>query len=286
MSLAFDKMRRHPDLAAIIRTLSSAFVEHHDTDQRLSAIFSTQQRWLLAHAAMALYFRGEAGVGAQLHSKAFLKAVEENGIAARNTAHSFLKQMISYRIAHYRAAPAKNNVRLIDLSEPALLGITYWLNLHLAALDAFDGGARSAIFQKYPGSTVILQPAVADNLISSGPMRLPVGPFSLFTWLNGGGLVMDWLMLGLKPVAEGAKQIPTNVTSASELAGRLKISRTNLGRKLREAEEIGSIGWLGLPGKSTMWISADFRDEYYNYQICKLALIDSAFDTVRCHLNK
>lgn len=280
MSLKFDEMRNHHDIVTIIRALSSAFVEHHNTEPRLSSIFATQQRWLLSHVAMALYFRGEAGIGAPLHSNAFLQAVEEKKIAARNTAHSFLKQMIKYGVIYYRNGPAKNNIRLIEMSQLALHGITYWLNLHLTALDAFDRGDRSIKFQSYPDSAGILQPAVADKLISSGAMRLPVGPFSYFTWLNGGGLVMDWLMLGLQPVAEGVKQIPTNVTSAAVLADRLKISRTNLGRKLRDAEEIGSIGWLGQRGKSPMWISADFRDEYYNYQIRKLELIDSSFDDI------
>ena len=62
------------------------------------------------------------------------------------------------------------------------------------------------------------------------------------------------------------------------LAERLKLSRTHLSRKLRAAEELGSIGWLGPRGHSVMWVSPGFYREYAMAQAVKLAIIDAAFE--------
>ena len=107
-------------------------------------------------------------------------------------------------------------------------------------------------------------------------MRAPEQTFSLFTWLNNGGLVMDWLMAGIEETAE-AERIATGVVSTVTLAQRLKLSRTHLSRKLRAAEELGSIGWLGQRGHSVMWVSPAFYREYAMAQAVKLAIIDAAF---------
>jgi hypothetical protein len=280
MPLSFEEMIVHPNLVLVTRGMARAFVERREVDPRLASVFGTQQRWLLAHAAMAIYFRGLAGDGPGLHSGAFLELVEAEKIAARHTAHAFLKEMIHYGVAFYSAETKGSKTRFIGLSDVAIKGIGFWLLLHLEALDAFDGGSRAGWFQRNPEAAQLLQPALADRLLSSSRMRVPKGAFSLFTWLNNGGLVMDWLMLGLQPAEADADRILTSVTSISDIAERLNLSRTHLGRKLRDAEDLGSIGWVGRRGQSTMWLSSAFRDEYLAYQAGKLALVESALESV------
>ena len=63
----------------------------------------------------------------------------------------------------------------------------------------------------------------------------------------------------------------------SALAQRLKLSPTQLGRKLAEAEAMGSLGWSRARGKSPLWVSEEFRHEYLSAQAVKLAIIDAAF---------
>ncbi|BCM21402.1 hypothetical protein MJ8_51950 [Mesorhizobium sp. J8] len=122
-----------------------------------------------------------------------------------------------------------------------------------------------------------LQPLIADGLISSVPVREPQQTFSLFTWLNNGGVVMDWLISGVDPRNAGEERIPTGVLSIGDFARWLKLSRTHLARKLRDAEALGSVGWLGRRGHSVMWISKKFYGEYVTAQAVKLAIIDAAF---------
>jgi AraC-like DNA-binding protein len=119
-----------------------------------------------------------------------------------------------------------------------------------------------------PERIAAIQPLIAKRLLFEA-IRTPVPTFSLFTWLNARGVVTDWLIAGLADVAP-----------FDDLAERLNLSRSYLTRKLRKAEAMASLGWLGELGKSIMWVSADFRGEYLAQQSEQLAVIDEAFHEV------
>ena len=90
-------------------------------------------------------------------------------------------------------------------------------------------------------------------------------------------------MSGLRSVSgidpeETGERVPTGVLSIADMASWLKLSRTHLTRKLREAEAMGSLGWQGRRGQSRMWVSREFRAEHAMAQAVKLAIIDDAFE--------
>ena len=123
-----------------------------------------------------------------------------------------------------------------------------------------------------------MQPLIADGLLGSHMVREPEPTFKLFTWVDEGGVLMDRLIVGCEEEDASLDRITTDVTSVSALAQRLKLSRTQLGRKLAEAESMGSLGWVGARGRSRLWVSKGFRREYHKAQAVKLAIIDAAFD--------
>jgi AraC-like DNA-binding protein len=249
------------------------------TSPRIASLFATQQRWLMAHAALAHYFRNEAREpGAGLLAERFLEVVERHALASRNTAAAFLKEMLKYEIVRFVAGSEGRRHRPIEPAPAALMALFQWHALHLATLDGLDGGARVAGFHARPALLGAVEPLIADGLIGSGEVRAPQRTFSLFTWIDEGGIVMDRLIVGCQPVADGAARVPTDVISVSALAQRLNLSRTQLGRKFAEAEAMGSLGWSGARGKSPLWVSAEFRSEYHAAQAVKLAIIDAAFD--------
>jgi hypothetical protein len=124
------------------------------------------------------------------------------------------------------------------------------------------------------------QPVIADGLLASRAIREPDGTFSLFTWINDGGIVMDRLIAGCRQEAVNLTRIPTNVTSVSALAQRLNLSRSQLGPEFAAAEAMGSLGWTGARGRSVLWVSAGFWREYHTAQAVKLAIIDAAFAAI------
>lgn len=275
----------HQDRRSIIRNLARTFVELHAADPRAGTVFSTQQRWLMAHAGMALFFREMNGEGPAVYSGLFLEKIEADQIAARNTAHAFLLEMRKYGVVQNRSPETRSKIRLLYLADTTVGAVAVWLAVHLAILDSFDGGMRSRLFQQVPGAVSILQPAVADELIAAQSMRVPTGAFAHFTWLNEGGYIMDCLISRLQSAPENATQLLTTVKSISEIAQPAMLSHTHLARKLRTAEEQGFLGWTGRRGRSTLWLSAEFQDEYDVYQVRKLALIEAAFEKVMPRLN-
>jgi hypothetical protein len=232
----------------------------------------------MAHAALAIYFRNEADrPGTGLIAERFLEMVERHAIASRNTASAFIKEMLKYDIVRCVANSKGQRHRPMEPAPAVLMALFGWHTLHLATLDGLDGGTRVAQFHAGPTLLNAMQPLIADGLIGSHEVREPEKTFSLFTWINEGGIVMDRLFVGCEPAAENATSIVTDVSSVSGLALRLKLSRTQLGRKFAEAEAMGSLGWSGPRGKSRLWVSADFRREYHSAQAAKLAIIDAAF---------
>ncbi|QIG47372.1 hypothetical protein G5V57_06250 [Nordella sp. HKS 07] len=277
MGLTTDEIAAHPALPACIRRQSAALVQAFEANPRLASVFATQQRWLMAHLALALYFRS--------HDKGFkitefLDLIDRHEVASRNTADTFVKEMLKYNFARIVRGANDRRARPIEPTEASLKEIQDWLVVHFATLDGLDGGRRAQTCHETPGLTTVIQPLIADALLSSPKVREPEKTFSLFTWLNNGGIVMDRIIAGIDEADAGSERIPTTITSVKEMAAWLHLSRSHLVRKLRDAEALGSIGWQGKRGQSVMWVSQGFRLEYTMAQAVKLAIIDQAYGLV------
>ena len=268
----------HPALGRCVCGQARALLQTHQASPRTASPFATQQRWLMAQAGLAKYFRNEAMMaGAGVLAQHFIDVIVRHGIASRNTAAAFIGEMLKYGILRTVAASEGRRHRPVEPSPLTLAVLRYWLTVHLATLDGLDGGARAAMLASRPEALGSIQPVIADGLLASRAVREPGGTFSLFTWINDGGIVMDRLIVGCRQDAAGLSRIPTDVMSVSSLARGLNLSRTQLGRKLAVAEAMGSLGWTGARGKTPLWVSSGFRHEYHAAQAVKLAIIDAAF---------
>ncbi len=278
IALTADDIASHPGLHSAIRQQCRTMQQTYDGNPRLSSVFGSQHRWLMGQIAFALHFRScSSGKGGGISSAQLLDAVSRHGVASRNTADAFLKEMVKYGFARYVPGAADRRTRPIEPTEISLQAIHGWIGMHLATLDRLDRGRRLDTYLGTPGALAALHPGIAEGLLSSARVREPERTFSLFTWLNNGGVIMDWLIAGIEESNAEAERVPTAVGSIAAMAQRLNLSRTHLSRKLRDAEALGSIGWQGKRGESVMWVSSGFRREYAAAQAVKLAIIDSAF---------
>jgi hypothetical protein len=278
MALTTEEIAGHPALHWAIRRQSQAMVESFSANPRLGSVFATQQRWLMGHAGAALYFRRhQPGHGGAFSTARFLEVIRQHNVASRNTGHAFIQEMLNYKFVRYAPGGEDKRVRPMEPSPQAVETLSGWAMVHLSSLDSLDGGSRLGTYLANADALARLQPLICDRLLVSPAVREPQRTFSLFTWLNHGGNVMDWLISGIDPAADGDR-VPTAVLSIADMAAWLKLSRTHLARKLREAEAMGSVGWQGRRGHSVMWVSKGFRAEYAMAQAVKLAIIDDAFD--------
>ncbi|RUU00150.1 hypothetical protein EOD23_23875 [Mesorhizobium sp. USDA-HM6] len=280
MPLNAEEIASHPAALRSVQEQSRALIHVYETSPRLAAVFATQQRWLLGHVGLALHFRRDPNDRrTEMTVARFIEAVRRNSVASRNTAEAFVKEMLHYNIAEYVSASGDGRAHPLRVSAATIETFTSWIHAHLRTLDRIDGGNRLATFLERPDMLAKLQPLICDGLLASDPVREPEQTFSLFIWLNNGGIVMDWLMSGIDPEDANLDKIPTSVISISEFAHWLKLSRTHLARKLHDAEALGSIGWVGQRGHSVMWVSRQFYGEYMAVQAAKLAVVDTAFET-------
>lgn len=276
--LEIPEILAHPSLRAIMKQQASAFLQVQREMPRRAAIFAPLQRYLLAQLAMAMIF--ESG-GAGVVLRHYLDAVTEHGVASRNTAHAFIREMIRYEVAAYNEKQSKGRRRPVIVTEATIVAIRWWLTIHLASLDAFDGGGRVARLQSEPDLLARIHPLAARRLLVSAPQwTQPGSTFSLFTWTNDGGLIMDKMITAIEDRPLEAERVSTSITDLEELAEPLRITRTHLLRRMAAAEADGSLGWEGKRGASRLWLSKDFVAHYDKYQADKLACIDAAFHAV------
>lgn len=272
-----DEIASHPALQELIRRQSQALLIAYEANPRQSSVFATQQRWLMGHIGFALYFKGEDGERRLMTSR-FLDTVQAHAVASRNTADAFLKELLNYGYIEYCPESDDRRARPVRPSQSTIDAIHGWVMVHLATLDGLDGGQRLATYLATPDGLARIEPLISDGLVSSHAIREPADTFSLFTWLNNGGIIMERLIAGLEDAGSGAEQLSTSITSIAEMGLWLQLSRSHLARKLREAEALGSIGWRGKRGSSVMWVSRGFLAEIAAAQAAKLAVIDAAYE--------
>tara|TARA_R110000868_G_scaffold29330_7_gene109030 strand:+ start:2827 stop:3690 length:864 start_codon:yes stop_codon:yes gene_type:complete len=281
MSLSADQIARHPQLIPALRQQARTLVGLYESNPRLATVFATQQRWLMAHIALALFYRSDSDPQHRsLTISRFVEQVQAHGVASRNTADAFSKEMLQYQFIRYLPSGSDGRVRPVEMMRTSLESVSGWVALHLATLDAVDGGQRMASFVAHTDMLDRIEPLIADGLLARQSIREPSGTFSLFAWLDKGGIVMERIISGIADAEEGVEQISTEVVSVTDMAEWLNLSRTHLVRKLREAEALGSIGWSGKRRQSAMWVSRGFLNEIASAQAVKLAVIDAAFEQI------
>lgn len=267
-----DRLIASEGFAAAVAMMSAEFVAIHGIAPRAAALFATQQRWLLCQAALAEHFRGVADGRPCLTRRRMAHLALQHGIASRNTAHAFFDEALKYgviRPSHDAFVP----------SDETLLILIRWYSLHFRALDMLDSKARNARFLADPQNWLIgLAPVAGSTMLSNPGVRTPGPLYTIFTWADAGGLLMDRLVAGIdRMVTRVDGGFLTDLSSISYMARSFGLSRAHASRKITEAESIGGIGWSGRRGHSRIWISHDFYHEYARAQAYKLLALDKAF---------
>ncbi|WP_141683710.1 hypothetical protein [Rhizobium sp. AC27/96] len=275
MVLTAKELGRNEHFLSAILQNAHELMAIYSENPRIASIMAAQQRWLLAHAgfSLSLGYPDEPIPG--LYSSRFIDFAVKHGLASRNTAAAFLKEMQAYKFI--QPVPRSSD-RRITLFEPSALTREYmarWLHTHLIVLDTLDGGERMAKVAIDPDVIWRMHPIIAKRIMDSDILRNPGVTFSLFNWATSGGAVMDYLISRISSIDFGADKVLIGPLSMKVMQSQFMISRTHLKRLFKRAAEFGSVGWVGAPGKSGFWLSHTFVSEYWNYQAEKYAMIDA-----------
>ncbi|MDL2397406.1 hypothetical protein [Rhizobium mayense] len=278
MPFTADELASDPIFFRTVLGCSRQMVAAYAENPRMSSIFASQQRWLMAQAGFALFYGGIDGGQPGIHAGRFADYVLKHEIASHNTALSFIHEMLAYRYLRYLADSPNRRVRPIEPTETAVENFANWFHIHLALLDSLDGGTRAMTFVERPEIVAVQQPAIAARIIASDKVRHPGETFDLFTWANSGGVMMDYLISRIETFDPMAARIAIGPISFTEICDRFLISRTHVKRLMSKASAMGSVGWIGTPGKSAFWLSRGFIQEYWDYQAEKFAIIAAVWE--------
>ena len=78
LSMTVDEIVEHPALHGHIRRQALLLLQAYEGNPRLSSVFATQQRWLMGHSALALYFRTDRVAKAPTTFEELLAAAKAN----------------------------------------------------------------------------------------------------------------------------------------------------------------------------------------------------------------
>lgn len=278
-----EQLLADPGSLRVMCGIARGFMKIHDTLPRASSLFASQQRWLMSHIAISLHFRRSACPESGLTLRNFIREVLGYDLASRNTARAFLIEAMQYGFARPIALEAgqdlPNGMAPIEATEMTIALLAGWFSAHLQALDELGGTPRLPRFSaNLAAALAAMEPVVCRDLLTCADVRNPGPVYSLFTWMDQGGLLMDRLMAGIDPTAtvEGERSV-TDIVSISEIARAYGLSRSHAARKLAVGEQTGHIGWTGRRGHSAIWLSSEFRKDYARAQAFKLVIIDAAF---------
>jgi hypothetical protein len=276
-----------PEMADVGRWLAEASLSQQILAPRAVSMFTTQQKWLLAHIAASLYFKSIADKTQHLTMQAYVKVAVDHKVASRNTAKEFLFHLLKYNFdnpeIHFKEIQHSG---VIDLSgqptEETFVNLSTWYMAHLHALDRLDGKTRTSRFSANSMRCMALMaPVVTEGFLTCPGIRNPEPAYALFAQADEGGLLIDRFITGIGvDVDLSAAQLPINVHAITELAQGFNLSRVHTARLISKAEDLGAVGWSGRRGHSPMWISRRFHQGYLHFQAVKMAIIDAAFHAI------
>ena len=271
-------LERHPHALAILRERARQLLALHEGNPRSAGVFATHQRWLMAHIGISAQFENARAMGRPgMHAALVAQRAQDLGVASRNTAEAFLREMEAYDFIAAAPDPEDRRVRWLVVTPSALADVGAWAFGNLATLDAFDGGGRAERFKARPELLGVLQPVAARMFLTAPEIREPGAAFALFDRVDEGGAVMDRLISTSDDAADAAGRRLTGIASFDGFGENVRLSRSHLTRKLRQAEALGALGWSGRRGGSPIWISADFVAQYVKRQAAELAAIEQGW---------
>lgn len=278
MPLTAQAIASNSDLLAYLKIQAKSQVDLDSQYVQMATAFRTQQRWKLGQLAMALHFKGRDKPGVEgLNAAGYLQQVERLGIASRNTADTFLKQMLAFNALRVIEARDDRRKRFLEPTSSSLVTFDKWLSVHLATLDRLSDAGRVERYAADREAIAVVQPVLAEFFLKPAQSCEPEGRITPFLWSNNGFIVTEHLVMALENAAPAGERLFTSVTAISDLAAALNMSRSNASQRLREAEAIGAIGWEGARGQSRLWLSRGLVDAYLGYQAGFLAQIDLAY---------
>lgn len=287
VGMTAEEIAGHPAFHLADRRLAAHLIAMHREAPRSARLWASHRKWLMTQAMYALCLRRVPGRDASgLNAARFVELVTSVGIASRNTAHAFLKELLAYRFLEEIPSRYDRRIHVLDItpiSERALLG---WFVAYMVELDRMDGGNRVDACVQDPRIFRRAHPRATAALIANPAWR--VLPESIAPFLNCelGEMIAHEFMLQIADFTPVHDRVVVGRVNVLSLAERHGVSASNVKRMFKRAQDNGGIGWDGPRGHKILWLSRRFLDDYVLWRARKLAAFDEAFHACAAALSR
>lgn len=268
----------HPLFPAVDRQIAAHLIAIHRDTPRLARLKASHRKWLMTHSMYALSIqRREDDPTSGLNPARFIEIATGIGAASRNTADSFLKELLAYKFLREVEHGHDRRMRFLETTEISDRAMTSWFMGHMRGLDRLDGGSREATCQAEPRIFRLAQPRAAERLIANPVWRYPATSILPFLSAEFGGMVLHEVINQIETFSAVDGRIVVGPFSVQALARQYGVSITTIKVMFRKAEKAGFLGFSGNRGNRTLWLTPAFLCDYLFWQAQKFAALDEAF---------
>lgn len=273
-----EEMLYHPRFLEIERQIASHLFDIHHRAPRLARLAASHRKWLLTQMLFAMHVgRDRRDPRSGLTAGRFMQAATGQKVASKNTAASFLSELVAYKFLRDVADETPDRrLRLLETTPVSWDAMHSWFMGHMKCLDYLDGGNRAVAVTADIRLFELAQPRAADILLLEPVWRTPRDSIGNFLWSEVGGLVLHDLIRRLPDDARSRDRIIVEDVTFSEIASKFGISLTNVKRMFRKAEADQLLGWEKAAGRGVLWLSRTFIEDYFHWQSAKFLELDRA----------
>lgn len=278
-NLCRDTIACHPLFPEIERRIALHLIGIHKETPRLARLKACHRKWLMTHSLYALALqRTPDDPQSGLTTSRFVDTILELGEASRNTAASFLAELVAYKFLTCEECATDRRVRILLLTDASKNAMTSWFLGHLSCLDLLDQGNRREIAERNPDLLNIAQPIIAGILINDKDWRVPRDSIAPFLNSDMGGMVLHDLITRVpEDQADSEGRYQLGKINLSNLGKTYMISLTNLKRMFKNGHAEGLLGWQQQQRRGGFWLSQQFVHDYYHWQSAKFEAVNVAF---------
>ena len=249
----------------------------HEKTPRLARLKASHQKWFMTQMLFALQLeRDGQDQNLGLTPTRLHDSIAQYNIASRNTAASFLAEILAYKFLREVQATHDRRIHMYETTEIATQAMLNWFDGHMACLDEVDGGNRHALSMSDRRIFRLAQPRAARALLEDVRWRVLPDSIASFIRSESGGMVLHEIVSRMSPDSIEGDRAFAGELSIALLAGKYAISVTNVKRMFAPVEANGDAGWERPRRKGRLWFSRRFLNDYFHWQATKFAALDEA----------
>ncbi len=275
--LSHAEILANPGFFGIEVRIARHLVGIHEKSPRLARLKASHQKWFMTQMLFALQLERDAvGQHLGLTPTRLHDSIARYNIASRNTAASFLAEILAYKFIREVPHPRDKRIHMYETTEIATQAMMSWFDGHMACLDEMDGGNRHALSLADRRIFRLAQPRAAHALLEDVRWRILPESIAPFIRSESGGMVLHEVVSRMSPDGTDGDRAYAGEVSIALLAGKYAISVTNVKRMFAPAQASGDAGWEKPRRKGQLWFSRRFVNDYFHWQATKFAALDEA----------